>query len=475
METSKYFEDIYGDLVFSSVIGEGSYGSVKKVKYNSDDTFYAIKKMKGTDPAVVIREVSVLKSLQRHPSFVKLHNISADYKASRGDSDEAVCRILMDYYPTTLGHPKKHDAVRLKGGKFKAVAHQLVSGLAYLEKLGIMHRDIKNVNILYDPAKNKAVYADFGMATQIKRPEYSPEVCTCYTRAPEIFKGDGKYDIKSDVWSLGATLFSVYFGEYYYFGYTETECVMDIARMYGEWEYFKLKSKASVKRCFREILAHKFPTDLFESQDDPYVDNIIELLGRMLEFDVSKRAYASELLELPLFEGMVHRKCVPKLKRRRVVAFDNVPSSQLGTQKELSLKMYQILVEWMGQVMLKSKSIGKKSAYLNAVDYVNRYLAIKQVQRKNFQLLGCVCMYIALKVITIYPPDADYYVDISDRAFTFNEFTSMLGDVLETLDYDVLLGYDNYEYKGREDMKECMRLVFESPVRKQYEESCMEE
>lgn len=92
------------------------------------------------------------------------------------------------------------------------IAEQVTKGLAHIHAHGIIHRDIKPRNLLYNHLNGKIVVkiADFGIAkklgagidfaeTAIGTPYYlSPEVCT---GAP--------YDYKTDMWALGCVLFEL--------------------------------------------------------------------------------------------------------------------------------------------------------------------------------------------------------------------------------------------------------------------------
>ena len=94
--------------------------------------------------------------------------------------------------------------------KAKRMAFRLLSALAYLHGLGIVHNDIKPENILITNTVfngDNVVLADFGLAGELdnrglRRDFFGTE---CYA-APEKVMGL-PYNTKADVWSLGITLF----------------------------------------------------------------------------------------------------------------------------------------------------------------------------------------------------------------------------------------------------------------------------
>ena len=95
---------------------------------------------------------------------------------------------------------------------FKQIVQDLVKALYSLHKKGIMHRDIKPANIFVVNKNGKKVIklGDFGCAIRIKDNQ-SDQIGTFTYNAPEQLK-NLEYDDKCDIWSLGITLFELYYG-----------------------------------------------------------------------------------------------------------------------------------------------------------------------------------------------------------------------------------------------------------------------
>ena len=80
-----------------------------------------------------------------------------------------------------------------------------MSGIAYLHKCKIIHRDIKCSNILMN-SKGDICIGDFGLArrdNQDYNKRYTQTVVTLCYRAPEILLGSREYGPAVDIWSAG--------------------------------------------------------------------------------------------------------------------------------------------------------------------------------------------------------------------------------------------------------------------------------
>lgn len=188
-------------------LGEGTYGSVRKITINDVD--YAMKKIKieHADEGVsvtFIREISILKSLN-HENVVKIHHTT--------DNCRTMILELMDM--DLKSYVTKHVDIRNSFEFQETCTKYLLTGLSYIHSQGALNRDIKLQNILVRGVwpNLEIKYCDFGCSrgTGLVLNDYrfTHEVTTLWYRAPEILLGAIEYGSGIDVWSLMCTLHEV--------------------------------------------------------------------------------------------------------------------------------------------------------------------------------------------------------------------------------------------------------------------------
>ncbi len=144
-----------------------------------------------------------------HPNIVQV------YDAGEGDLDGSeVSYIVMEYLP---GGDLK-ELIDARGGlgdaELARIGEEVCSGLAHAHGRGVVHRDIKPHNILLDE-KGRAKVSDFGIARALDTTQATRTgayLGTALYSSPEQLQGH-KVTPKSDVYSLGTTLYQAAAGE----------------------------------------------------------------------------------------------------------------------------------------------------------------------------------------------------------------------------------------------------------------------
>jgi eukaryotic-like serine/threonine-protein kinase len=145
-----------------------------------------------------------------HPNIVQV------YDAGEDELDgNRVSYIVMEYVP---GGDLKDMMDRngpLPGAMLSRVGADVAAGLAHAHERGVVHRDVKPRNVLIDE-RGSPKLADFGIARALdgttSHNRADSYLGTAAYSSPEQLKGV-RVTAKSDVYSLGATLYDVAVGE----------------------------------------------------------------------------------------------------------------------------------------------------------------------------------------------------------------------------------------------------------------------
>jgi serine/threonine protein kinase len=200
------------------MLGKGAYGAVHEALLESGASV-AVKRVDlgrcapGKEAGLALSvESDVLRNLPPHPHVVSF--LASDMPSDgRG---EALIWMECVSGGSVSGMLRTYGAMR-EDTAASFTAHAL-SGLAFLHAHGVMHRDVKPANLLVTVCGTVKL-GDFGSACVLDReggrargiagtPNYmAPEMLRIVNPAEgPLGCGDGSYDCKVDVWSLGMTL-----------------------------------------------------------------------------------------------------------------------------------------------------------------------------------------------------------------------------------------------------------------------------
>ncbi|XP_024141929.2 serine/threonine-protein kinase STE20 isoform X2 [Oryzias melastigma] len=194
----------YG-TVYCGLTSQGQLIAVKQVILNSSDPDAAKKeycRLQG--------EVELLKTLQ-HINIVGFLGTSLN---------RHVVSIFMEYIPGGSIASIIHRFGPLPERVLALYTQQILEGVAYLHRNRVIHRDIKGNNVMLMPT-GVIKLIDFGCARRLSclNSTFSSSVeliksvhGTPYWMAPEVISESG-YGRKSDVWSVGCTVFEMATGK----------------------------------------------------------------------------------------------------------------------------------------------------------------------------------------------------------------------------------------------------------------------
>jgi len=198
-----------GTVFICTRVKTGAELAVKRIDVGS----LQLRRNAGKVRKNLTREIRIMRLLH-HEHVVNLIEAFWD-----GD----VCFVVMDLARGGTVHDKLVPGVGL-GNEDSSInlTRQLLDGMGYMHREGVIHRDLKPANLLitHEDEERRGFYflkiADFGLSRVINEPggeqKGMTKVGTPAFAAPEIFADT--YDELADFWSLGCILFTMLCGEY---------------------------------------------------------------------------------------------------------------------------------------------------------------------------------------------------------------------------------------------------------------------
>lgn len=113
----------------------------------------------------------------------------------------------------------------------------------------------------------------------------------------------------------------------------------------------------------------------------------------------------------------------------------SVRPDYMENQGQIDERMREILINWLVEVHKKFKYV-PETLYL-CVNLIDRVLKNKEVKRRNFQLLGVTCLFIASKYEEICHQGVDELAYICNSAYTEKEILDMENHILKALNYQI--------------------------------------
>lgn len=189
-------------------IGQGSMGVVFKARQLSMNRFVAIKIL---SPKYAQNKEFIERFYREARLAAQLSSGNIVQAIDVGEAD-GIYYFVMEYVD---GYTVQEE---LDAGKIYDqdealnIGIQIARALDHAWKRRLVHRDIKPANILISRSDGVVKLADLGLARMTSdlaaiRSEQGRSVGTAYYVSPEQIRGASDLDVRSDIYSLGATLY----------------------------------------------------------------------------------------------------------------------------------------------------------------------------------------------------------------------------------------------------------------------------
>ena len=386
-------------------IGEGAYGKIYKVRNKQSGDIRAMKqitKAKITDMGKFQTEIKILSMLD-HPNIVRLFEVIEDDKYYN----------LLEELCTGGELLTRAQSSQLKEKDIARIFNQIMSGVAYIHGMGIVHRDLKLENILFsseDPMSPIKII-DFGFGVfmgkgeekQLKEKEgetdlkkfgfkrLKSKVGTLYYISPEIIKGN--YDEKCDIWACGVILYILLAGYPPFSGNTDKEVYSQITNIKYDfdkerWKNYSKYAKELIKNMLTPAKSRYSAKQVLSSKwlEIKLKDNIDENINSILDYRRISKYKTYNKLKKAILTFIASRLSIEESNQLRNIFF-NIDEDKNGyisfeDFRKYLINEYDIDDLFENEEELKTGFEGVDIDHNNQIDYTE-FLAAN-IDEKTF-------------------------------------------------------------------------------------------
>lgn len=308
----------YDDFQIIKSIGKGGFSEVFSATYLPTKQICAVKKLKAKEISgdkfnLFCREIEILSKCA-HPFLLGFIGFTV----------QRPYIVVTEY----LGNGSLYDALRwkddhkpLNGTQKTLIAMGIASGMERIHKLGIIHRDLKSLNILLDNDYLPRII-DFGLSRFVgdeKEEFMTANVGTPHWMAPELFTSQ-QYTNKIDVYAYGMLLWEILTNSSPFKGKTYAQIMYDVCEN-GKRPAIPLRTPSAVKSLISKCWAQN-------PEERPTFHKIYKLFARGdVLFDGANKdeivAFANKIKMNTRFKTPANEKKNPVAMPKKEKASDN--------------------------------------------------------------------------------------------------------------------------------------------------------
>ncbi|VDM25392.1 unnamed protein product [Toxocara canis] len=284
-------------------IGRGKYSEVFEALSETTGRKCVVKVLKPVIENKVKREIKVLMNLRGGDNIITLLDVVKDPVTQTP-------ALIFEYISNT-DHRQLYPT--LTSCEVRYYMYELLKALQFCHSRGIMHRDVKPQNILFDRKRRKLFLIDWGLADFYHpHQQYNLRVASRFFKAPELLVGYQFYDYSLDMWSVGCVFASIIFKmEPFFCGQDNYDQLVRIAKVLGTEDLFNYIGKYQVELDphYENILGchSKKRWECFVRSDNVHLISVdaLNLLDRLMRYDHTERLTAGEAMQHSYFNPVI--------------------------------------------------------------------------------------------------------------------------------------------------------------------------
>jgi serine/threonine protein kinase len=277
---------VFGDYVVLEKIGSGGMGQVFKARHRPTGKLVAVKVL-SADAVKNRRLIERFKKEARAVARLKHPNIVRAYEAGKINR---IRYLVMEYVEGENMLVRVKRKGPLPVDECIRSVLEAARGLDYAHEKGVIHRDIKPSNLLRDKSTARVKVLDMGLARvdepdedEIRLTMPGQMLGTARFMSPEQVEDARKADVRSDIYSLGCTLYFLMRSKAPYSGETVAHTLMaHVSAPIPNLCKKRQDAPAWLGDVFQKMLAKK-PRDRFQTMGE-----LVETIQHHLGEDLTK-------------------------------------------------------------------------------------------------------------------------------------------------------------------------------------------
>lgn len=254
-------------------LGRGKYSEVFEAFDSQKEEKVVVKILKPVRKSKIMREIKILETIRGGVNCINMTSVCFD------NMSKTICLVTEFICETNF----KEIFLKLNDEEIRYYMFQILKALDFCHSRGIIHRDVKPMNIIVDHSKRLLKLIDWGLSEfYIPDKDYNVRVASRPFKGPELLVDLQKYDYSLDLWSLGCIFGSmvddcphqIFRKEHLFLGKENVDQLVKITNVLGTQDLYAYLDKFKVKLDATEFSSLTPYSVLLTQEDEERVEQL---------------------------------------------------------------------------------------------------------------------------------------------------------------------------------------------------------